>query len=130
MVVDPAATAVKGNVALDDPDATSTVAGTVATPVLLLDNETVAPAAGAAALSVTVPWTVPPAATLAGFSVTAVTLTVVPPPPPPPPPPVFPVGEPLHWTTQSAVTTAAIIMRSFIGRVLFMAISVRRISER
>jgi len=61
------------NVAVVAPDATVTLAGTVAAAVLLLVSVTTAPDAGAAALSVTVPCDVLPPTTLAGFSVTEVT---------------------------------------------------------
>ncbi len=56
-------------VALVAPAGTVTLAGTVATAVLLLDRVTTAPPAGAAALSVTVPCEELPPVTLAGFSV-------------------------------------------------------------
>jgi hypothetical protein len=61
------------------PAATVTLAGTVATPVLLLDKETTAPPVGAGAVRVTVPVEVLPPATLVGlraneFSCTAVTV--------------------------------------------------------
>ena len=53
--------------------ATDTVAGTVATAVLLLVNVTIAPPLGAGPLSVTVPTDEVPPVTLAGFSVTEAT---------------------------------------------------------
>src|SRR5215510_9607601 len=56
-------------VALLAPAATVTLAGTVATPVLLLDRATTAPPVGAALVSVTVPCDVLPPVTLVGFSV-------------------------------------------------------------
>ena len=56
-------------VALVAPAGTVTLAGTVATVVLLLERLTTAPPAGAAPLSVTVPWEEFPPATLVGFSV-------------------------------------------------------------
>jgi len=62
------ATSVKG--VLDDPAATAMDAGTVATVVLLLVSAMVAPPAGAAALSVTVPCSLLPAARLGALSVT------------------------------------------------------------
>ncbi len=58
------------NVALVLPAGTVTLAGTVAIDVLLLLNDTDTPPAGAAPLSVTVPWDVLPPTTLVGFSVT------------------------------------------------------------
>jgi hypothetical protein len=70
IAVVPADTAVMVNVALDDPAGTVSVAGTVATAALLLANAMLAPEDGAAALSVTVPWPVPPAVTLAAPNVT------------------------------------------------------------
>ena len=50
-----------------DPDATVTVAGTVAALVLLLDKVTVVPPTGAAPVNVTVPVEVPPPRREAGF---------------------------------------------------------------
>ena len=58
--------------ALVAPAATVTLAGTVATPVLLLDRLTTAPPLGAAALSVTVPVDELPPVTLDGLSVSDV----------------------------------------------------------
>lgn len=57
------------NVALVAPAATVTLAGVLATVVLLLDSVTTAPPAGAAPLSVTVPVEEFPPVTLVGFSV-------------------------------------------------------------
>ena len=57
------------NVALLAPAATITLAGTVATALLPLERETVAPPAGAGPLSVTVPVEGDPPVTLVGFSV-------------------------------------------------------------
>lgn len=56
-------------VALVAPAGTVTLAGTLATAVLLLDSVTTAPPVGAAAVKVTLPWEVPPPVTLVGFSV-------------------------------------------------------------
>jgi hypothetical protein len=61
------------NVAVVAPEATVTLAGTVAAAVLLLVRVTTAPVAGAAALSVTVPCEGFPPTTLVGFKVTEVT---------------------------------------------------------
>ena len=57
------------NVALVDPAATVTLAG-VCAAALLLDNVTIDPPVGAAALSVTVPVELLPPVTLVGLSVT------------------------------------------------------------
>ena len=56
------------NVAVVAPAATVTLEGTVAAAVLLLESATVAPPAGAAPLSVTVPVEEFPPVTLVGFS--------------------------------------------------------------
>ena len=63
------------NVALVAPAATVTLAGTVATAVLLLPSVTTAPPAGAALLNVTVPVEEAPPVTLVGFRLTEVTTT-------------------------------------------------------
>ena len=72
----PTATVVAVNVALVAPAATVTLAGAVATAVLLLPNVTTAPPAGAAPLNVTVPVEEAPPVTLAGFRLTELTTTV------------------------------------------------------
>src|SRR5437870_13862620 len=59
--------------ALVAPAGTVTLAGTVATPVLLLDRLTTAPPPGAAALSVTVPVDELPPVTLDGLSLSEAT---------------------------------------------------------
>ena len=56
------------NVAPVAPAGTVTWAGTVATPVSLLERDTVAPPLGAAALSVTAPVSEEPPVTVVGFS--------------------------------------------------------------
>lgn len=62
------------NVALVAPDGTDTLDGTLAAP-LLLESETIAPPAGAAALSVTVPFEASnPPSTLLGFKLNETTV--------------------------------------------------------
>jgi uncharacterized membrane protein len=65
-------------VALDNPAAIVTLAGTCAAVVLLLERVTTAPPVGAAPLSVTVPVDPLPPTTLAGLTVTEA--SAVPPP--------------------------------------------------
>ena len=65
------AAVVTSNVALVAPAATVTLAGTVATAVLLLDSVTTAPPVGAAIVNVAVPREVLPPATLVGLSAIA-----------------------------------------------------------
>jgi hypothetical protein len=62
--------------ALLAPAATVTLAGTVATPVLLLVSVTTAPPAGAVPLNVTVPCDVFPPTTLVGFRLTDCSVVV------------------------------------------------------
>jgi hypothetical protein len=64
----PTATVVAVKVALVAPAATVTLAGTVATAVLLLPSVTTAPPAGAALLNVTVPVEDAPPVTAAGLT--------------------------------------------------------------
>jgi len=56
----PTAPVETANVALLDPAETVTLPGTVAAPGLLLDSETVAPAAGAADDKLMMPWAADP----------------------------------------------------------------------
>src|ERR1700687_4923250 len=65
-VADVTAVVVTEKVAAVCPAATVTLAGAVATAVLLLPSSTVAPPAGAAPFSVTVPCELPPPVTLGG----------------------------------------------------------------
>ena len=74
MVAVPADTPVTVNVALVPPPATGTVAGTVATAVLLLVSATDPPLAPIAEVRFTVPCDVAPATMLAGFSDTLATV--------------------------------------------------------
>lgn len=74
----PGAMAVTMNVALEEPAAIVTGVCTVATEVLLLDSETVAPPDGAAAVRLTVPSPRLPGATLVALNVTPDTAADVP----------------------------------------------------
>ena len=65
-------------VAVVAPESTVTLAGTVATAVLLLERVTRAPPVGAGPLRVTVPVTGFPPVTLAGFRATAESVVPVP----------------------------------------------------
>lgn len=102
IVAEPAPTVVIVNVADDPPAAIDTLAGTVATAVLLLDSVTVAPP-DAAVLNPTLAETGVPAATLDWPSVTLVTAAVG--------GGGFVVGGvgplPPHWTIDSIVMAAA-----------------------
>jgi hypothetical protein len=69
IVAVPAATAATVNVTLDEPAWIVTGVCTVAAAGLLLDSEITAPPGDAAAVRLTVPWPVLPAATLVAFSV-------------------------------------------------------------
>ena len=69
-VAAPTAEVVMGKVAVVAPPATVTLAGTDATETLLLARETIAPPAGAADPSVTVPVDPVPPVTLVGFTET------------------------------------------------------------
>jgi len=71
IVAVPAATAVTVNVTLDAPAWMARGVCTVATAELLLDNETLAPPAGAAPVRLTVPWPLLPATMLVVLRVTA-----------------------------------------------------------
>ena len=77
IVAVPAPTAVTVIVALDEPAWTVTGVCTEATAGLLLESEIVAPPVGAAAVRLTVPCPVLPAATLVAFSATPDTVGVV-----------------------------------------------------
>ena len=77
IVAVPLPTAVTVNGALEEPAAIVRGVCTVATAVLLLVKATLAPPAGAAAASVTVPWAVEPATMVAVLSVTLVMLAVL-----------------------------------------------------
>jgi hypothetical protein len=74
MVADPALTPVAVNDAASAPAGIATDAGTLMTDELLLDSETAAPLAGAAALRRMVPCAVPPMAMLAPLNDTAATV--------------------------------------------------------
>ena len=77
IVAVPAATAATVNVTVDAPAWIVTGVCTVATAGLLLEIEILAPPVAAAAVRLTVPWPLLPAATLVAFSVTPDTVGVV-----------------------------------------------------
>ena len=68
MAAVPGATAEMVNAAVDEPPAIATDAGTVATAALLLASVTVAPRTAPRRISVTVPCSLPPTATLGVLS--------------------------------------------------------------
>src|SRR5579884_3634224 len=74
MAACPAPPAMIAKLPLVDPGAIVTELGTVAAPVLLLESETTAPAAGAMLLSVTVPLRAAPAGAVEELRVTAETV--------------------------------------------------------
>ena len=76
IVTVPVARAVMVNAALDEPAGIVTGVCTVATPGLLLDSEILAPPVDAAAVRLTVPWPLLPAAMVVAFSVTLDTAVV------------------------------------------------------
>ena len=109
----PGATAVTVNVALDEPAGIVRAVGTVATAVLLLVSERLAPPLGAAELSVTVPCPLLPAATLVALSVTPDTVPVV----------VADVDEPPHWTMLKMATAVTTSMTNGVARLLICLMS-------
>jgi len=112
MAAVPGASAAIVKVVLDDPAATVTDPGTVATAVLLLVSATVAPPVGAAALSVTVPCSLPPAARLGALNETADMPVVV---------VDGDVEEPPHCTVlRSAATAAAHVIEGGTRQVMYL----------
>jgi hypothetical protein len=113
IVAVPVARAVMVNAALDEPAGIVTGVCTVATPGLLLDSEILAPPVDAAAVRLTVPWPLLPAATLVAFSVTLDTAGVVVP---------GTVGEPEppHRIMATAATTVVASAKNGVGRRLIL----------
>lgn len=109
----PGATATMMKVALDPPAAIVTLAGTDATAELLLASDRLAPAAGAAVLSVTVPSPLPPAVTLVALSETADTAVGV-----------GDVDEPPHCAVLKRAATVATSLTN--GVVCLMMCLMRR----
>jgi hypothetical protein len=104
IVAVPTPPAVTMNVALVAVAITTTDGATEATAELLLDSDTVAPSAGAAADKVTTPWTAAPRAAFVTLSETPATVGPV----------VGETGEPLpHWIE----ATTAIAMDTTLSRV-------------
>ena len=98
MTAVPGVIAASVNEALDEPAWMVMGVCTVAIEGLLLDNEILAPPVGAAAVRLTVPCPLLPAARLVAFSATPETAGVV---------VVAPVGAPLH-RTMATVATASV----------------------
>jgi hypothetical protein len=113
IVAVPTATAVTVIVALDEPAWTVTGVCTAATAGLLLESEILDPPVGAAAVRLTVPCPVLPAATLVAFSVTPDTAGVV---------VVGTVGEPEppHCIIASAATTVVASVTNGVARRLIL----------
>jgi hypothetical protein len=110
----PAVIAASANEALDEPAWMVTGVCTVAIEGLLLDNETLAPPVGAAAVRLTVPCPLLPAARLVAFSATletaGVVVVVV----------VAPVGEPLHRIMATVATAIVASAASGVVRGLIL----------
>ena len=100
MVAVPTPPAVTMKVALVAPPITATDGATVATAELLLDSDTVAPSAGAAADRVTTPWTAAPRAAFVALSVTPATVGAVGETGEPEPPP--------HWIEAAMAMATAV----------------------
>jgi hypothetical protein len=113
MVAVPAVTAPTVNVALEAPAWIVTDVCTVATVGLLLDSATLAPAVGAAAVRLTVPCPLLPAARSVAFSATLDTASVV---------VVGPVDEsdPLHRIMATVATAAVTNVTNGVARRLIL----------